>query len=714
MNERRRFMVLKFILPFVIFLVVTGCQSSSKEQKMSNAKNPSLFLAVKSVIAPDVPVAINQKIILNFSASLNKATVNNDTVYILDDMSAEPIATNISLLENSSSLEFTPYSYLHANHNYTIIVTTALQDIQGRSLRQEYHFPFKTLNESINNSPLVLRSIKPETNATEILRDSEIVMDFSKNLSLDAQYSLSSYFKVIDDVSKQEILGTTEVFNSLLIFKPLNQLPADTNISVQLLVPPTDIYGEKSYDISQQPEWYFRTQTAGNSIDQNNTGYKILGLYSSSNDAFHIAALESETNTSQIILATTSKLELFNITYTDENGKVTKPTATLLDTYTPSAAIISMTTQGRDIYVALNDNNLSVFYVADSSFELNTSISTQHPVYKVSVTPSKRIFTLEPGYGFEVFTSDTNGLLSQKKQIQKSETVYIDALEGSYYDNNTQKNETHFYLADYAGGVDTYDVNMSFLHRTDINGSVKFVVPFESYNSVGSLLAINSSGKIQEVDANGSLGNIQSEIVSSAYDVHALHDPSDESFTLLYSLGYKGVYSYKQMYGVSSGPTSDNNGFSIAKFTTSTEVISNAVVENPLDQGQSFLLTLDRAGSLYISNFTADLAAPYISYTYPYQGGTIYSDANVTLEISDSYLDNATINEETFSFYDLNATTSVAFTLISNYSGDFILDPLSSLINGHKYSITVDKNISDLLGNVLPKGSEIITFTVTQ
>ena len=168
------------------------------------------------------------------------------------------------------------------------------------------------------------------------------------------------------------------------------------------------------------------------------------------------------------------------------------------------------------------------------------------------------------------------------------------------------------------------------------------------------------------------------------------------------------------MYGVSSGPTSDNNGFSIAKFTTSTEVISNAVVENPLDQGQSFLLTLDRAGSLYISNFTADLAAPYISYTYPYQGGTIYSDANVTLEISDSYLDNATINEETFSFYDLNATTSVAFTLISNYSGDFILDPLSSLINGHKYSITVDKNISDLLGNVLPKGSEIITFTVTQ
>ena len=706
--------VLKYIFSFVIFFIIVGCQSNSKEEGVSNVSDSSLFLAINSVITSNVPIAINQKIILDFSASLDQETINNDAVYILDNVSGEPIATNISLLENTSSLEFTPYTYLRANHNYTIVVTTVLQDLQGRSLSQDYHFSFKTLNETINDSPLLLRSLKPQPNSTGVLPDSNIVLDFSKNLSLDAQFSSSSYLEVIDDDSKEPIAGTTEVFNSLLIFKPLTLLPVDTNISVKLMNSPTDIYGRQSYDISQQQEWRFTTRTSGNTVDQNNTGYKVLASYSSTNEAFHIEALENDSNTSQVVIATTNRLELLDINYTDANGKVTKPTVTLLDTYIPSSSVVSIATKGRDLYVALSDNNISIFRITQSSFDLNSSISAQHPIYKVTITPSNKMFALEPGFGFEVFTNDENGLLVQNKQIENNKTVYLDAIEGSYYDDNAKKDVTQFYLADYAGGVDTYDANISFVYRTDINGSVKFLVPFESYNATGSILAINSSGKIQEVDSNGSLGNMQAEIVSKCYDVNTLHDPYDESFNIIYSLGNKGVYHYNEGYDAATAPTSDNNGFSINKFSTSTEIISNVTVENPLNQGQSFLLTLDRTGFLYISNFITDTDAPYISYTHPYQGGTITTDENISIEIRDNYLDNTTIDKGTFSFYDRNSTTSVAFNLSSDYPGDLVLDPIVNLIDGHQYTITIDKNVSDMLGNVLPKGSEVINFTATQ
>lgn len=706
-------MVLKYILSFVFVFILVGCQGNNKKERVSDAANSSLFLAVKSVIASDVPVAINQKIILDFSASLNEETVNKDTVYILDNATGEQITAEISLPGSASSLEFTPYTYLLPNHNYTIVVTTALQDLQGRSLNQDYHFSFRTLYESTDDSPLLLRSLKPQPNSTGVLRDSNIVLDFSKNLSLDAQYSANDYLQVVDYDTQQPITGTTEVFNSLLIFKPLNLLPADANISVKLLASPTDIYGNQSYDISQQQEWRFTTRASENTVDQNNTGYKVLASYNSTNGAFHIEALEDDANTSQVVIATTNRLELLDINYTNTNGKITKPTISLLDTYVPSSSVVSLATKGRDIYVALSDNNISLFHISNSSFDFNASISTQHPVYKVAITPSNKLFTLEPGFGFEVFISDENGLLSQYKQIDKNETVYLDAVEESFYDNNTQKNVTQFYLADYTGGVDIYDENISFIHRSNINGSVKFVVPFESYNSTGSLLAINSSGNIQEIDANGSLGNMKTEVVNNCYDVHVLHDSYNESFTILYSLGNKGVYIYSQTYGVSSAPTSDSNGFSISKFTTQTEIISNAVVKNPLNQGQSFLLTLDRTGLLYVSNFKSDSDAPYISYTYPYQGGTIYGDENISIEIRDDYLDNTTIDQGTFSLYDLNSTTNIDFNLSSNYPGDFVLDPIANLTSEHTYTITIDKNISDMLGNILPKGSEVITFTVT-
>jgi len=682
-------MLKSILLLFLTIFMMVGCDSSESKPIQIEIEKP--FTVYKGTIN-NAPVPINQKVYLEFSAPLNIDTVNDTTAYMLDENN-NSVGLYIGIGNPDTKIILTPYTFLEPSTLYTIIVTTALQDINGRSLSEEYRYEFTTQADSVNSTPLAIKSFKPESGASAVLVQSEIAIDFSKNLSLEPQYTNNEYLRVTD-ASGTPIAGKTEVFNSILKFIPHQPLPYEESISVSLMSPVIDMFDNNFSDLSSAT-WSFTTKTEAQN-PKVNQGFIPFATSLLSKHSFLVKMVYNHPNESKIAVVTQDGIDIYLVQYTPN----AYPVFLFLHSYPLASRINAM--------ISFNEEYLLVGTISDGIYTLKVDAAgvsaVSHylsgaNVQGVSLGHSgtvDRAYGVGPLLGLQIFNLDAStGTLTPSGSVASSLLgVALDVTEATEYDNNASANVRKIYVADYNGSVVVCDENGTLLNRTALNMSVKKLIFNEDYNGKLNLLAIGSSGKMQGLGFDGSLlSNVKLDLLSNIYDVKSYIDFATLSSNIYLSGGGSGILVTSGDYPNSIIGTNGN--------VVSTDIVIDSA------KSLTYLVALNDDGRLQIFNAYADVSAPYASTT-PYNGQVVSANGfGFVTKFVEDHLNKTTVTKESFVFSDLNNSVTIPFTF--DVSGDeYRLIPLSSLSPDTNYSVTISGNVADLMGNQLNGGAATV------
>jgi len=702
--------MLKYFVFLLMGLLFVGCGDSATT---STQDTNSKFLGIQRSSSSSQPVSINQKIVLNFTANILQETVTSSHIYIEyvpptdpnydSDEPPYPIGTYLGTGTSAKNISITPYSYLYPNSTYRVIVTTGVKDIYGRTLAENYIYYFNTQDDALDLTEIEIRATKPDNNVTDVFVDSEIVIDFNKDISAEAEYTATEYFEVVDS-DGEAIAGRTEVFNSLLKFIPASHLPYDKEITVKLK---SDIYDVYRNYFSSGYTWSFKTRSEVNSPDSA-LGYKVLDKFDTYKASYFVRTLSNAKDDSLVAVARQGAIDLYNINY---NFPKSIPSIDLNSTFALDSQIILLETYYPFVLVGtINDGMYLLAYVNGTLVE-HTHVDQGSSIYGVHLgkpdnsplIPDK-IYTTNPNTGLNIY--DYNSTTSELSLFTTvSDSVVGKSLDVIDYVDQDRK----IYVADYNGSVVTLDENGTFLSKVDMNGSVKqlFTMPNTK------VYTVSSAGIINGVEYNGTLAN------SFRYDI-----PSAVNDSTVYS---KPFSSYGTPYFAT------DRGFVIANDTNITHIVNSSVatasisivnsfdIENVEAYNALFLVSLSKYGTLELFNAKYDDKAPKLDSenTYPNDGDQDVS-ASIDLKVAfdDLYLDESTLTKDKFTLFDVNSSSYVLFDFStaqgeSTSSTTAVLNPNEDLTQGHTYKIEIEANVLDMFGRKFNSGvDENISFTV--
>lgn len=696
--------MLKIVL-FVLFtLLFTGCQNGSQSSDSGSSSGTNNLTILRAPTSSDI-IATNQQIVLEFSAELDTATVNTGTIYIMRENGEGGSFVNCAITTDGAKVTITPYQYFQSSSSFTLSVTKAVKDVSGRTLSDIYTYTFTTSNDPLDTSALNLIRTKPALGNTDTLVQSDIVLNFNKNLSSEPEHTGVNTIKVVNEANSSQISGKISVFNSLLRFEPDSPLPYDANISVSLVSSVADLYGTRNYSYSKS---WFKTKTQ-TSNPVTNQGFNSLGSYDIGDRSSIVRKLSDGTNSSKIIVATSNGLELFEVVY---NAYPEKPTLKHLGSYKLLHIQSMMTIGGKFIIAGITNKGIYSFQVEGNTTTEISHIDSNKPVYGLNygynyqTSMIDKIYAVGPQYGLKVFDfNSTTGVITLAQSVDTNNTAYLDVMQAKGYNAVSDTDVKRVYVADYYGGIDIYDENGTKLSRIDVNGSVKkLALKQDYYGSVQGVYSISSSGKIDQYDLNGSrsLYSNVPDLLGSISDVRSYNNSSNMYSGLFYSELGKGVYI-----------VNDTNPVGIVD-------INKTIVSADVVQGYSskpFLVTLSQEGQLNIFNAKKDTNNPTFSSS-PYEGTTgVDANTSIKIEFSDDYFDNASISTGSFSIVDNNTSNSVDFNLSAGYNSySYVvhtLQPSVPLTSQHRYTVTIEGNVSDMIGNKLNDGnSSTFSFTI--
>ena len=683
-------MLKSIFLLFLVTFMIVGCNSSDSEPLQVDIDKP--FTVYKGTIN-NAPVPINQKVYLEFSAPLNISSIDDSTAYMLDENNIS-VGLYIGIGNPSSKIILTPFTFLEPSKSYTIVVTTGVKDVNGRSLSEDYRYEFTTQTDSVDTAPLAIRSFKPDRDAPTVLVQSEIAIDFSKNLSLEPQYTADEYIKVTNQAGSP-IAGRTEVFNSLLKFIPAEPLPYEEYITVELMRPVLDMFNESFTDLTAA-KWSFTTKSELQS-PKVNLGFASLSEYSSTKRASLIRTIYNNSGESKIAVATQDGIDIYLVEYSIAH----LPTFRYMHGYPlPSKINAMVSVLGEYLIVGTMNDGIEVLKVLPTSLQTLGTYITSKSVYGLSLGEniqgvSDKLYAVGPELGLQIFHLDPAGSLTVATNTSVGEAV--DVTEATEHDIAAGMSLRKIYIADYNGSVVVCDENGTLLVRTDLNTSVKKLTFNEDYNGKLSLLAIGSSGKMQGLGFDGSIfSNVKLDLLSNIYDVKSFVDSYNMISNLYFSGGSSGIL-------VTSGD------YPNSIIDTGGSVVSSDIVLNSVNN-HSYLVTLNEDGRVQIFNALADTYNPYAS-TIPYSGEIVSSNGfSFVTTITDTYLDIATITKDSFVLRDLNNSALVDFTF-DIAGSEYKLIPVSPLSPDTNYSVTISGNIADMMGHKLNGGAErVVNF----
>lgn len=119
----------------------------------------------------ETSVALNKVITVTFNEEMNPATINSSTFTIVDGTTSIPGAITYS----GNTASFAPTVNLIANKTYIGKVTTAVKDVRGNALQQDFIWTFST---GISLQPLVIVT-DPTTNETGVVLNKIITATFN-------------------------------------------------------------------------------------------------------------------------------------------------------------------------------------------------------------------------------------------------------------------------------------------------------------------------------------------------------------------------------------------------------------------------------------------------------------------------------------------------------------------------------------------------------
>lgn len=693
-----------FLSLLTLFIVACGSDSSDQKQAENSSKNTSLTIQRAPINGQ--PVSINQNISLTFSTALNPTSVTTNSAYILDLTNTDVIfETALDLDDTNATINFLPYTYFNPSTTYQIVVTTTIEDTLGNNLIADYTYTFTTAADPIDTTPLDIRSVKPDINSTATLIQTEIVIEFNKNLSTKPQYTGSTYISLLNNTTGNIVSGHTEVFNSLLKFIPDVPLEYNTDYNATLVRAVFDLHGN-DYVSPTDYTWGFTTKEDLQSPKSD--GHQALSTLDTGINSYYLAQ-----NGSKVVVAREGGIDLYRVIY----GTV--PSLDKLDSETIPSTITSITMNASYILLSTSNNGIYLYDHRDGFLVSLGNYISSSSIYGVNFGEfdSSRIYAVGPDYGLDIFNFDTQAnSVTLFSHTQPSATgVALDVVEVESYDSVAQQTLKKLYVADYDGGVVILDINGTYISRTDLNASIKKLTFNEDYNGKMGLFAIASSGKVLGMGFDGLVySNVKSDLPGSISDVSSHVDSINMISNLYYS-------NYKDGIIKTSGDYPDN------LVTTNGSVVSTVYIDpykEPIDGTsitEGFLIALNEDGKIQILNEAKDSVGPVVggAYTNPLDTATNVNPAiDLEIEIADNYLDSTTVSQSSFVLWDNNTNSSVPFVYSSYYSSfpnSYVarLNPDNNLTAGGSYTIIVDSNISDMFGLKFNNGADQnISFTV--
>jgi len=679
----------KYILIAILTLFTLSCGVSSQDENREENTNQ---LGIQKAPINGQPVSINQNISLVFTAELKPSSVTSNSAYIVNQNNTDIIFdTAIELTNSNKTIVFKPYTYFQPSTTYTIIITTAIEDVLGRNLSENYSYSFTTAADSIDNTALTIRSVKPEVNSTSALVETDIVIEFNKNISSQAQYSAAQYIKVTDQNTSLEVPGKIEVFNSLLKFIPTVSLNYDSNYTVELMSSVTDLYGNSNIP-STQDKWDFRTKQVNGS--PTGEGFSSIWSLNTGINSSHLAI-----SGTQIVVARAGGIDFYKIVFVNSY-----PTLEKLSSFAIGATITSLKMKDSYILVGTNGNGVYLLTYKNSiQISLVHNILQGESIFGVNFSEIgvDKIYAVGPSYGLGIFSFNiiTDELLLTNSFNTSIVGTAIDVMDI----NDTFGQSGHkIYVADYDGGVNVIDINGTPISRTDLNISVKKLVGTalsgSSFAGLDGVVAIGSSGKIQKLNLDGTLSAVKTDFPGGISDVYTYINP--ELGLINYYSSYLDGLIIAQGESVSEVISTGGSVISSAYIDAATDPISNLTKTN------SFILILNENGQLGIYNVQQDSQGPrYEYFSYP---GAI--NAPISISFFDSYFDIDQVTLDNFKVYDLNSSnpsSPIAISMTKNINATLLtvsLQPDVNLTSGHDYNITILPTFSDKFQYIFNSG----------
>ncbi len=524
--------MLKYILLLALGFFIFGCS----ENGVNNSSN-SEFMSVSRASAIK-GVNITQVLDIEFSSEIDLSSLTNPLqntasaglaligidnklfpIY-LKDSKGNVVPVNISQDDtNPNKLIVTPWKYLLADTTYTLVATTALKDVYGRSLIENYELSFTPVSDRSNTGNTGSFNVLDSNPNLNTQSGIEVESDISFAFDGRVAYSdiKSPWFRVTDlnNSVTPLVVGTYEYINYRVVFTPTVPFILGHTYDVNFTAnSKTDMYGNE-LNISSAPDRNFTvdTLTPASGYAISTQGAIDIGHVGTMVRYFTNAYDDSNTSTrvQYAAVARSGGVDFYAIyinTSTALASTLTKKSSLTLNvnsTVTDMQYVDSNNSQ-KLLISTLKDGVFMVSTTNNSTLDVTRLLKGEADIYGVGYAKDSNnllnaIYAVGPTMGLKTFLVDTNGNISSDKNI----SITGEALKVT---NGSDGTNNYIFVADYKNGVQVYNSDGTFNTTITISGNVKYVGYIPDANSP-LVVAINSVGNIYGIDTTS--------LTSSAY-----------------------------------------------------------------------------------------------------------------------------------------------------------------------------------------------------
>lgn len=267
-----------------VFLSACGGSSSSGGDGTTTSVKVA-DLAVTSTAPADTAVAVgtNVKVVAVFNKDMEAATIDGSS-FTLKGESEPAIVGTVSYDPATRTASLDPNSDLSASTSYTGTITTAVEDVSGKSLLEDHVWTFTTDAGPDNTAPTV-SSTNPQDAATGVVRNARVTVNFDE--AVDPETITAANFSLTDDDVGTAVASSLLFPNpTTVVLTPDANLAANTSHTLNLAGSITDIAGNslastsKSFttgsEVSSSPA-AVNLGSAGNYVILAKTGISTTG-----------------------------------------------------------------------------------------------------------------------------------------------------------------------------------------------------------------------------------------------------------------------------------------------------------------------------------------------------------------------------------------------------------------------------------------------------
>ncbi len=200
-------------------------------------------------------VAVGTDISAEFSEAMNGLTINGLTFLVVDEMLA-PVSGVINYDPLTKTATFNPDNDLDLDTEYTVTITTGVENITGTAMEMDYIWTFTT-----DDSPFIISTI-PLNNAMNVSTGTDISTEFSEAMN---GLTITDLTFMVKDSALAPVSGVInyDALTKTATFNPDNNLDLDTEYTVTITTGVENITGTP---MEMDYIWTFTTDAAPNVV----------------------------------------------------------------------------------------------------------------------------------------------------------------------------------------------------------------------------------------------------------------------------------------------------------------------------------------------------------------------------------------------------------------------------------------------------------------